>query len=69
MSKQNKQARSTRIQTINKKKKRTQRIILSILIPLFTVILIGAIYIAKLFATVENEIDASFAEIDRHTPC
>ncbi|HAJ70012.1 MAG: LCP family protein [Alkalibacterium gilvum] len=68
MSKQNKQARSTRIQTINKKKKRTQRIILSILIPLFTVILIGAIYIAKLFATVENEIDASFAEIDRHTP-
>lgn len=52
----------------NQKKKRNQRIILSILIPLFTFILIGAVYLAKLFATVENEIDASFAEIVRQEP-
>ncbi|GEK90490.1 LCP family protein [Alkalibacterium kapii] len=68
MSKYNKHSHSTRTQTTTKKKKRNQRIILSILIPLFTFILIGAIYLAKLFATVENEIDASYAEIDRHTP-
>ncbi|MFO8068945.1 MAG: LCP family protein [Alkalibacterium sp.] len=53
---------------VNNRKKKKQRIILSILIPLFTFILIGSVYFAKLFATIGNEIDASFAEIDRHGP-
>ncbi|GEK89614.1 transcriptional attenuator, LytR family [Alkalibacterium putridalgicola] len=66
MSKYKKQSDPSR--TNNYKKKRKERIILSILIPLFTLILIGAVYLARLFATVENEIDASFAEIERQQP-
>lgn len=54
--------------TTLQKKKRKQRIILSALIPLFTILLIGAVYLAKLFATLENEIDASYAEIERQEP-
>lgn len=50
------------------KKKRRQRIILTFLIPLFTFILVAAVYAAHLFATVENEIEASFVEIDRPEP-
>lgn len=50
------------------KKKRRQRIILTFLIPLFTLILVAAVYAAHLFATVENEIEASFVEIDRPEP-
>ncbi|SFC29200.1 transcriptional attenuator, LytR family [Alkalibacterium subtropicum] len=65
MSKHNNQSQSSRSYTKSQKKKRNERIILSILIPLFTIILIGAVYLAKLFATVENEIEASFAEIER----
>lgn len=66
MSKYKKQSDPSR--TNNYKKKRKERIILRILIPLFTLILIGAVYLARLFATVENEIDASFAEIERQQP-
>jgi LCP family protein required for cell wall assembly len=66
VSKYKKQSDPSR--TNNYKKKRKERIILSILIPLFTLILIGAVYLARLFATVENEIDASFAEIERQQP-
>ncbi|GAB2501361.1 LCP family protein [Alkalibacterium psychrotolerans] len=50
------------------KKKRRQRIILTFLIPLFTLILVATVYAAHLFATVENEIEASFVEIDRPEP-
>lgn len=50
------------------KKKKKQRIILSFLIPLFTLVLIGAVYLAKLYATIENEIDSSFVEIERQEP-
>lgn len=68
MSNHKNQSESSRSRHIDRKKKRKQRLILSILIPLFTVILIGAVYLAKLFATVENEIDASYAEIERQEP-
>lgn len=59
---------NSRIQSKVKQKKKKQRIMLAILIPLFAIILAGAVYIAQLFATVENEIDASFVEIDRPEP-
>jgi len=62
------QSDPSRSRQLDRKKKRKQRLILSILIPIFTVILIGAVYLAKLFATVEHEIDASFAEIERQEP-
>ena len=68
MSYQDKQTDLPRARADDRKKKKNQRIILSILIPLFTLILIGAIYLAKLFATVENELNASFAEIERSGP-
>jgi len=58
----------SRLQQKNRKKKRKQTLLLSILIPLFTVILIGTVYFARLLATVENEIDSSFVEIDRPEP-
>ncbi|TVP90649.1 LCP family protein [Alkalibacterium sp.] len=50
------------------KKKRRQRLILTILIPMFTIILVAAVYAAHLFATVENEIEGSFVEIERPEP-
>lgn len=50
------------------KKKKKQRIILSFLIPLFTLVLIGSVYLAKLYATIENEIESSFVEIERQEP-
>lgn len=59
---------NSRIHNKNKHKKKKQRIWLAILIPLFTIVLVGTIYIAQLFATVENEIDASFMEIERPQP-
>ncbi|GAA0492009.1 LCP family protein [Alkalibacterium sp. s-m-22] len=59
---------NSRMFSNHRQKKKKQRIILGILIPLFTVILIGAMYVAHLFATIENEIDASFVEIDRPEP-
>lgn len=59
---------NSRIHNKNKQKKKKQRIWLVILIPLFTIVLVGTIYIAQLFATVENEIDASFKEIERPQP-
>ncbi|WP_423190002.1 LCP family protein [Alkalibacterium sp. f15] len=68
MSYQTNQSNFSRKHLNNQKKKKKQRIILSILIPLFTIILIGTVYFAKLFATIGNEIDASFAEIDRQVP-
>lgn len=58
----------SRLQNKSKKKKKRQRILLVFLVPLFAVILAGAVYIAHLLATVENEIDASFMEIDRPEP-
>ncbi|WP_343753657.1 LCP family protein, partial [Alkalibacterium iburiense] len=58
----------SRLQNKSKKKKKKQRILLLFLVPLFAIILAGAIYIAHLLATVENEIDASFVEIDRPEP-
>lgn len=61
--------RKSRLESNNRnKKKRRQRIILSFLIPLFTIVLVAAVYVAHLFATVENEIDASFVEIERPEP-
>ncbi|MER2063231.1 MAG: LCP family protein [Alkalibacterium sp.] len=68
MSNHNVPSSPSRTRNSQQKKKRKQRIILSILIPLFTVILVGAVYLAKLFATVENEIDASYQEIERQEP-
>lgn len=58
----------SRTQNKVKQKKKKQRITLAILVPIFAIILAGAIYIAQLFATVENEIDASFVEIERPEP-
>lgn len=59
---------SSRMQSNQQNRKKKQRIILSILIPLFSIILFGAIYAAHLFATIENEIDASYVEIERPEP-
>lgn len=59
---------TSRMQSNYRNRKKKQRIILSILIPLFSIVLFGAIYAAHLFATIENEIDASYVEIDRPEP-
>lgn len=50
---------------INKRKKRKNTIILSILIPIMIIILGGAIYAAKLYATAQKTIDDSYHELDR----
>ncbi|PRY83483.1 LCP family protein [Alkalibacterium olivapovliticus] len=60
--------KTSRMQSNHRNRKKKQRIILCILIPLFSVALFAAVYIAHLFATVENEIDASYVEIDRPEP-
>lgn len=59
---------NSRMYSNQRKKKKKQRIILSILIPVFTAILIAAVYGAHLVATISNQIDASFVEIDRPEP-
>ncbi|MCC5896199.1 MAG: LCP family protein [Alkalibacterium sp.] len=63
-----KQQPASRMQSNQRQRKKKQRIILSILIPIFSLVLFGAIYAAHLFATIENEIDASYVEIDRPEP-
>ncbi|EXJ23668.1 Cell envelope-associated transcriptional attenuator [Alkalibacterium sp. AK22] len=59
---------NSRMYSNQRKKKKKQRIILSILIPVFTAVLIAAVYGAHLVATIGNQIDASFVEIDRPEP-
>ncbi len=51
-----------------KSKKKSQIVILAILIPLFTIVLITMAYLAKFYATTENAIESSYHEIDRATP-
>ncbi|MFC6464344.1 LCP family protein [Marinilactibacillus sp. GCM10026970] len=52
----------------NKSKKKSQIIILCILIPIFIVILFAMAYFARLFATTENAIEASYHEVERANP-
>lgn len=49
-------------------KKKKQKIALAILIPLFTIILFAMAYFARLLATTENAIEASYQEVERSTP-
>ena len=50
---------------IDKRKKRKNTIILSILIPIMIIILGAAVYAAKLYATAQKTIDDSYHELDR----
>jgi len=65
MRNQSKRNRQTDAFAKNKQKRKRERIILAILIPLFILILGGAVYGAKLLATARNTADRSFHEIDR----
>lgn len=65
LSKKYKNSRATTRQS-NKKKK--QKIILMFLIPIFAVILVAMGYFAKLLATTENAIEASYHEVERSEP-
>ncbi|MFL2119948.1 LCP family protein [Marinilactibacillus psychrotolerans] len=64
MSKNN----SSRSNIRRSSKKKKQRIILAILIPFFIIVLVGMAYFAKLLATTENAIEASYHEVKRTTP-
>lgn len=65
MSKKNNTSRSN-VRRSTKKKK--QKIALAILIPFFTIVLITMFYFAKLLATTENAIEASYYEVNRTNP-
>lgn len=50
-----------------RKKSRTQKIILAFLIPLLTILLVVAIFAAKLFAEARNAVNDSFHSIERES--
>ncbi|MGY0400594.1 LCP family protein [Carnobacterium jeotgali] len=56
---------SRSVSYVNKRKKRKNIIILSILIPIMIILLGGAVYAAKLYATAQKTIDDSYHELDR----